>query len=389
MNIIKVPISKVKLWDKNPRNIKTADFERLKKQIADLGVYKPLIACPENGGYTILGGNMRLRALQDMGLKEVDISIIEPKNEAEKVKYALSDNDRVGIYMEDELAELVYPFKDEIDLSDYKIDLGEPASLEDVISDYGPDAEDEDEVPEIDDSPAITKRGDLFTLGKHRLLCGDATDEGDVKRLMGGEKADMVFTDPPYGIDYQDLKHKFIPIQNDKENPEALVSNAITPFEDVSLYICCNWQSMGNIGRAIEVAGRDIKACIVWDKGVRIQNLDKFYKRHEFILYSGEFGGQKTVDGDVWLIPRETRDDHPTAKPTALCAKAIRYSSQEDGVVTDPFLGSGTTLIACEKLNRICYGMEIEPKYCDVIIKRYADYTDISEENIRETVQHG
>jgi len=192
VEIKKVSINDVNLWKDNPRNIKTADFKRLKKQIEELGVYKPLIACPENGGYTILGGNMRLRALKDMGLKEVDISIVKPKSKAEKIKYALSDNDRVGEYMEDELAELVYPYMEEIDLGDYKIDLGEPASLEDLISDYAPDVEGEDEVPEIDDSPAITKRGDLFLLGEHRLLCGDATDEGDIKRLMGGEKADMV-----------------------------------------------------------------------------------------------------------------------------------------------------------------------------------------------------
>jgi len=145
VEIKKVSINDVNLWKDNPRNIKTADFKRLKKQIEELGVYKPLIACPENGGYTILGGNMRLRALKDMGLKEVDISIVKPKSKAEKIKYALSDNDRVGEYMEDELAELVYPYMEEIDLGDYKIDLGEPASLEDLISDYGPDAEGEDD----------------------------------------------------------------------------------------------------------------------------------------------------------------------------------------------------------------------------------------------------
>lgn len=173
MNIIKVPISEVTLWDKNPRNIRPDDFKRLKKQIEELGVYKPLIACKENGGYTVLGGNMRLRALKDMGIKEVDISIIEPKSEAEKIKYALSDNDRVGEYMEDELAELIYPFKDEIDLSDYKVDLGEPASLEDLISDYGPDDEEMSE-GHIDKNLKDIKILNLYAgIGGNRRLWGD------------------------------------------------------------------------------------------------------------------------------------------------------------------------------------------------------------------------
>ncbi|GAG52037.1 unnamed protein product, partial [marine sediment metagenome] len=202
MNIQKVPISKVQLWDKNPRNIKTKDFERLKRQIQELGVYKPMIAYPENGGFTVIGGNMRLQALKALGINEVEISVVNPKDEAEKIKIALSDNDRAGEYEEDKLAELVYPFIEDIKLEDYKVDLGEAVDLQSVIEDFAPNLDGtEDEVPEIDDSPAVTQLGDLFTLGRHRLLCGDATKKEDVERLMDGKKADMVFTDPPYGMD--------------------------------------------------------------------------------------------------------------------------------------------------------------------------------------------
>ena len=139
MEIKKVAISKVRLWEDNPRNIKTKDFERLKRQIKELGIYKPMIACQENGGYTILGGNMRLRALQELGIAEVDISIVSPKTEADKIKYALSDNDRAGEYDEQVLAELVYPHIEEIELEDFKLDMGEPISLKNVIEEYGPD----------------------------------------------------------------------------------------------------------------------------------------------------------------------------------------------------------------------------------------------------------
>ena len=143
MNIKQVPISDVQLWDKNPRNIKTKDFERLKKHITELGVYKPLIACKENGGFTVLGGNMRLRALQELGIKDVDISVVDAPDEATKIKYALSDNDRAGEYDEQVLAELVYPHIEDICLEDYKIDVGEPINLRQVIDVFTPATEDE------------------------------------------------------------------------------------------------------------------------------------------------------------------------------------------------------------------------------------------------------
>jgi hypothetical protein len=146
MNIIKAPIESVIPWDKNPRGIKTKDYERLKKQILNLGVYKPLIAFEEKGKYVVLGGNMRIRALKDMGLKEVDISVVAPKTEAEKIEFALSDNDRVGAYDEQALAELIYPHIKDIDLGDFKVDLGDPwIDLQRVVERYGPNIDPEKE----------------------------------------------------------------------------------------------------------------------------------------------------------------------------------------------------------------------------------------------------
>jgi len=401
VEIKKVSINDVNLWKDNPRNIKTADFKRLKKQIEELGVYKPLIACPENGGYTILGGNMRLRALKDMGLKEVDMSIVKPKSKAEKIKYALSDNDRVGEYMEDELAELVYPYIEEIDLGDYKIDLGEPASLEDLVSDYGPDAEGEDDVPEIDDSPAITKRGDLFLLGEHRLLCGDATDEGDVKRLMGGKKADMVFTDPPYGINYK-------PNHNNKRagnyhgagyhnvKKQGRIIGDEQEYNPIHLF-----KTFGYVKELFiwgvdyfvdKIKGFKDGSLFVWNKRYGIEDI-KFNTSHFELCWSKKNHLKEIINVKWFGIQGTEKQDirnriHPTQKPLELCEWFINKFSKKNQIIWDGFLGSGTTLIACEKLNRKCYGMEIEPKYCDVIIKRFSDYADISEESIRKTVQH-
>jgi len=182
----------------------------------------------------------------------------------------------------------------------------------------------------------------------------------------------MVFTDPPYGINYKDLKGRFEAIKNDKslDSIESVIK--LIGEMGIPAYVCCNWKSYPNF---YAILGDLIKSLIVWDKETRIQNLDKFYKQHEFICYLGKLGGEKTVDGDVWRCGRETRKDHPTAKPVELCERAIRHSSEWDSIVLDLFGGSGSTLIACEKTNRICYGMEIAPKYCDTIIKRWEDYT--------------
>ena len=384
MDIRRVPISKVEVWDKNPRNIKTKDFERLKRQIQELGVYKPLICFKENGKYTTLGGNMRLRALKALSINEIDISIVDAKDEATKIKFALSDNDRAGEYNEQALAELAYPHIEEINLEDYKLDIGQPISLKDVIEDYAPDIDGEDEVPEIDDSPAITKMGDLFTLGKHRLLCGDATKEEDVKRLMDGEKADMAFTDPPYGIEVvgdngniggntryaQAGKYEKVINDDEEYNPTHLFILA----KDLVIFGANYFSDKLPKGQWLvwdknRPAGTTFSDCeLIWTTG-RGKVVKKYKCTWDGFHREGESG----------------KRFHPTQKPIKLFIDIFKDYSFE--LCIDPYIGSGTTLIACEKLNRICYGMEIEPKYCDVIITRYANFTDTPEEEIRATRQ--
>jgi len=403
MEIKRVPISEVEVWDKNPRNIKTKDFERLKRQIQELGVYKPLICIKENGKYITLGGNMRLRALVSLNLREVDISLVEAKDEATKIKYALSDNDRVGQYDEQALAELTYPHIEEINLEDYRIDVGEPISLKDIIEEYGPNLDGrEDEVPEIDDSPAITKMGDLFTLGKHRLLCGDATKEKDVKRLMAGEKADVVFTDPPYGIDLDTdfsqmtSKLKFVRekhLRNKSGNKyESIKGDDVDydPTQLLELFGYCEevflWGGDYYLKRLPEGG-----SLFVWDKRENEQ-FDKMYGSTFEICWSKK-RHRREIIRHIWagVFGTEQEDSksrlHPTQKPIAVCGWFIKKFSKENQVIWDGYIGSGTTLIACEKFNRICCGMEIEPKYCDVIKTRYANFTDIPEEEIRATRQ--
>jgi len=397
MNILRMPIEKVKPWAENPRGIKTKDYERLKRQILELGVYKPLLAVKENGHYIVLGGNMRIRALKEIGIKEIEISIVQAKTKAQKIKYALSDNDRAGFYEEQALAELIYPHLAEIKLEDYKIDLGEPIDLKQVVERFGPDIDDgADDVPEIDDTPAITKPGDLFMLGRHRLLCGDSTKAEDVARLMRREKADAIVTDPPYGVGKE--------IANDRPiDLIALMSGFIKNIPK-SAGIIIAFQSPQTFPALLDVARsggwRFGRILWLWKPGTAFQVVPwhGWARRSEAILVM-----ERKANWPEWVeyVPdmyahekgqnahEETIGDdsiHPTVKPLWVVVDLIRHTV---GNIFDPFLGSGTTLIAAEKLNRICYGMEIDPKYCDVIIKRYADYVGVSEESIRKTVEHG
>ena len=234
---------------------------------------------------------------------------------------------------------------------------------------------DEDPGAQIDKADELqekwqVERGQVWQIGSHRLMCGNSTSEDDVGLLMVEEKAGMVFTDPPYGIDYQDIAHKHERIKGDKSVGGATALMDLVFENECPIYICCNWKSYSAFERAMIDKGKEPKACIVWDKNVRIQNLDKYFKQHEFILYHGEFGGETTVDGDVWRCDRQTRLEHPTAKPTEIIGRAIRYSSALGNIVQDLFIGSGSTMVACEQTHRICYGMEIEPKYCAVTLER-------------------
>jgi len=186
----------------------------------------------------------------------------------------------------------------------------------------------------------------------------------------------MVFTDPPYNIDYQDMTGEFSKIKNDKMSDEDFVKFLKkTMLKDVSTqYICCSWQYCHLFRQAMEEMGLPVKAFIVWNKVNPAQNLDKYFKCHEIILYTGKFGGQKTLRGDVWECKRQRNTVHPTMKPVELIEMALGDNPLKDRVY-DAFGGSGSTMIASEKLGKQSFLMELEPKYVQVIIKRYSMYT--------------
>jgi DNA modification methylase len=401
MDIRKVPISKVSPWEKNPRGIKTLDYERLKRQILKLGLYKPLVCFQEKGRFIVLGGNMRIRALQDLGVKEVEISVVRPKDESEKIEFALSDNDRAGYYEDDKLAELVQPYLAKLNLNDFKVDLGPSLDLPTLFERFGPDLDDKaDSVPSIDESPAKTRRGQIFRLGKHRLMCGDSLNPTDVTRLLDGKKADLIFTDPPYNVDYGSSKNhpewKIRSIANDHMDDaawlkfnQALIEAIKAHHRGGDVYV---WGASGPAGMrqrlALIEAGLHWSATIIWRKQQLVLSPARYQRIYEPCFYGwlkkSSFRGDRKQT-EIWEINRPTASEqHPTMKPVELCAKGIVNSSKPGQIVLDLFLGSGSTLIAAEISDRICYGMELDPKYCDVIIARFAKYTGIPEREIRK-----
>jgi len=370
-------VSELREWKDNPRSITKEAFERLKKHITDHGQMQPLVIT--NDG-EVLGGNMRLKAYRELGINDIWIKVVEPKDENDKLRIALVLNDRAGFYDDDLLANLLPNY--DIDWSQYSVDLKEPTNLRDLLDQFKEVVE--DEMPEVSDEPAVSKLGEVYQLGKHRLMCGDATKLEDVEKLMDGKKADMVFTDPPYGQSFDikgDTKSEYRGIFDG-------AIGAITIFAKDNYYICCNYACIGYFAYRVEELGLQIYDKVVWYKNLFGQGT-LYHRQHEDIIFCGNgnyLKDKRNDDVDVWQINsmrnfagnKTAKEDvgHPTQKPSELSARAIKNSSKQDDIVLDLFGGSGSTLIACEQTNRTCYMMEIDPKYCDVIRKRYANYIE-------------
>ena len=377
------PIEKLTNWENNPRTITPQAFQRLKEQINELGEYKPLLIT-EDG--TVLGGNMRLRAYKEMDWTQCWVSIVKADTEELKLKYALSDNDAVGEYHKDDLANLIGNLP-EIDLTNYSVALQPAVSINDLLDQFK--EIEEDEVPEVEEGEAISKLGEVYQLGRHRLMCGDSTKIEDVEKLMDGKKADMVFTDPPYntGMSKDDeatrLPHMFKDNLT-KEQFDSLITDSFSNMYLVSkgecvFYVCIDWRNVGYIKEHLEKL-MPVKNIIVWDKIVH--GLGSDYKFTYEMIVVGKKGNPKienrigTDYQDIWRVQRQMgrNEEHATAKPIELIKKPILHASKQDDIVLDLFGGSGSTLIACEQTNRICYMMELDEKYCDVIRKRYENF---------------
>ena len=376
-----VPVDKLKLNPKNPRK-NDENVSAVVKSMAAFGWTNPILARRANN--MVIAGHTRLKAAIEKGIKKVPVVYLDlDENDADV--YMVADNKMVENADWDfpKLADLLVDFDQlnvDLELTGFSMD-----EIEDIApATFGPPERDDDDViPES--PPPVCKTGDLWLLGNHRLLCGDCTTQANVERLMAGEKADMVFTDPPYGVDLDvdflkihkknKLGHKgrqhpvFEKVKGD--DAEYNPSHILIFYEhcqEIFLWGADNFLSgLGNGG-----------SWFVWDKVV-----GRFEGRigNEFELCWSKKRHKKTIMSFLWVGHKglENQDTksriHPTQKPVGVCNWFVNEFSKKEGTVADPFLGSGTTLIACEKLNRRCYGMEIDEHYCDVIIKRWEDYT--------------
>lgn len=373
MQIIKIKMADIMPYENNVKLHPKQQIEQIKKSIVDFGNNDP-IAVDENN--VIIEGHGRYEALKELGYEEAECIVLTGLTEDQKNAYRLvhnkltmnSDFDMKGL--EEELNKIKMDLT-AFDFEPFNVDEEEKEIIE-------------DEAPEVDEEyEPIAKVGDIWELGNHRLMCGDSTDKAIVELLMNGNKADMVFTDPPYNIGYQGVTDKRT-IKNDK-----MSDNDFIKFLEKSLmivdtaYVCCSWQYCHLFKKALENIGMPPKAMIIWNKVNAAQHLDKYFKQHEIIYYYGKFGGEKTLRGDIWEIKRQRNTVHPTMKPIELIALALK-DQPDKKIVYDPFGGSGSTLIASEQLDRKCYMMELDPKYCDVIIKRWETLTGKKAKLIKE-----
>jgi DNA modification methylase len=366
-----IAVSELVPYARNSRTHSPAQVDKIAASIREFGFLNPIITDGQNG---IVAGHGRVLAAQK--LKMASLPVIEAAHltEAQKRAYIIADN-RLALDAgwDNDLLKVELQDLDSqgFDLTLTGFELGEIGNL---LAEPTQGLTDEDAVPEVPAQP-VTVDGDVWLLGRHRLMCGDSTSIDAVDKLMDGRKADMVFTDPPYNIDYQGVKDKRDKIKNDKMADDDFVQflrDSLMGCE--TMYVCCSWQYAGLFKQAMTDLARAPKAMIVWNKVNPAQHLDKYFKQHEIIFYYGDFGGQKTLRGDVWEMKRQRNTVHPTMKPVELIDMAM-IDQPGKVVVYDAFGGSGSTLISCEKNHRDCRMMELDPKYCDVIINRWQDFT--------------
>ena len=397
MDIKSIETNKILPYINNPR--KNLNVDKVASSIKEFGFQQPIVV---DKNYIIIVGHTRFEAAKKLGLKEVPVQIADLDEDKAKA-YRIADNRlNQDADWDNELlsVELNNLLSKDFNLEPIGFNEDE---LNNILLKDNDGLTDEDEAPEVagELEEPISKLGDVWKLGHHRLMCGDSTLIDNFDKLCT-EQADMIFTDPPYGMSYgggrakSDEKVKLHgEIINDNLRDEALISlvkdslttSLIKAKQNCSAYICFTWRTYTEFHKAISDAKYNIKNCIVWDKKSIGLSHGHYRPQHEFIFYCGEEWYGDKAQSDVWHMSRGSTSKyvHPTQKPVELICKAIKNSSKKGDVIIDCFGGSGSTLIACEKLNRKARVMELDPKYCDVIVKRWENFTGLKAELDKQT----
>tara|TARA_R110002126_G_scaffold123066_1_gene264971 strand:- start:16 stop:1314 length:1299 start_codon:yes stop_codon:yes gene_type:complete len=386
-------VSELIPYARNARTHSDEQVAQIAASINEWGWTTPVLI--DEGG-EIIAGHGRVLAARKLGIEEVPAMTATGWSDAQKHAYVLADN-QLPMNAEWDMDMLKLEMKD---LDSDGFDLSLIGFDDDILSglmvDETEGLTDEDAVPDVPENP-VTVEGDVWLLGDHRLMCGDSTSIDAVDKLMAGQKADMVFTDPPYGMSYGGgragkigsndgtVKKHGVILGDDKTGDDliGLVRDAMASAVGVSKsesakYVCFPWRTYTEFEAAMLDCGLKPSACIVWDKkSIGLGNAN-YRPQHEFIFYvkGGAWYGDK-AQADVWYSSRGSTGDyvHPTQKPVELIERAVTNSSKGGDVILDVFGGSGTTMIAAEKNGRHSRLMELDPKYCDVIVKRWEDFT--------------
>ncbi|AZQ41978.1 site-specific DNA-methyltransferase [Streptococcus periodonticum] len=384
MTWVSLSIDSLKPAAYNPRKkLKKGDkeYEKIKKSIVEFGYVDPIIV---NFDGTVIGGHQRLTVLSDLGYKEVQcVQVrIEDENKVKALNVAL--NKITGAWNEELLADLVVDLQD----ADFNLDLTgfEAPEIDQLFSKVHNKEVKEDDF-DVDGEltkPTISKQGDIWHLGKHRVICGDSTKPETYQLLLGDKKANLIVTDPPYNVNVEETAGK---IKNDDMSDADFYQFLFNMFvnveqsmeDDASIYVFHADTEGLNFRRAFKDAGFYLSGCCVWKKNALVLGRSPYQWQHEPVLYGWKQKGKHQWFSDrkqttIWEYDRpKSSKEHPTMKPVQLMAYPIQNSSMRGTLVLDPFLGSGSTLIAADQTGRICYGIELDEKFVDVIVKRYME----------------
>jgi DNA modification methylase len=398
MQIIERKIEDLIPYVNNSRTHSDAQVAQIAASIKEFGWTNPILVDGDKG---IIAGHGRLLAARKLGHTQVPTIELKHLTAAQRKAYVIADN-QLALNAGWDTTLLTLELQ-ELQKLDFDLELlgFDPKELDKLLEPEQVEGlTDEDAVPDVPEEPK-TKLGDIYQLGNHRLMCGDSTSIDAVEKLMDGQKADMVFTDPPYNIGFGGtmsntskngvmIKHtgmnaKHRPIENDKKTESEFydfISEVLAIIQikcKGAFYISFGSANLHELLRPITDIGMEYKSIIIWVKNQSPMGGGAYRRRYEPIIYgnfSGEFYGKAYAEDDVWEFQRTLKNDlHPTMKPVELVKNAINHGSKLKDIVLDLFGGSGSALIACEELNRKAFLMELDPKYCDVIVKRWEDFT--------------
>lgn len=385
MEIREIRLSELHPASYNPRKkLKKGDkeYEKIKQSLLKFGYVDPIIV---NNDLTVIGGHQRLTVLKDLDYETAKCVIVDLSKEDEKA-LNIALNKITGQWDDQLLADLLLDLQE----SDFNLDLTgfEPPEIDDILSNvHDKDLSDDDfDVEEELKKPTFSKRGDIWQLGEHRVICGDSTKAETYDQLLGDKKANLVVTDPPYNVDVEETAGKILNDNMPDSDFYLFLFDMFSQVEkhiesDASIYVFHADTEGLNFRKAFKDAGFYLSGCCIWKKNSLVLGRSPYQWQHEPCLFGWKQKGKHQWFSDrkqttIWEYDRpKSSKDHPTMKPIPLMAYPIQNSSMRGTIVLDPFLGSGSTLMAADQTGRVCYGIELDEKFVDVIVKRYIEST--------------